>query len=73
MKEDLVDYDSNTRLFREREAFNLKVRLNATERHFYDAWQDIANTYFPSRSSLVCSVRATVTGRPSHGRYGNVI
>ncbi len=47
MKEQLVDYDSHTRLFRERESFNLKARLNATERHFYDASQEIANTYFP--------------------------
>ncbi|WP_419943947.1 helicase-related protein [Candidatus Poriferisodalis sp.] len=56
MKEDLVDYDSNTRLFREREAFNLKVRLNATERHFYDASQDIANTYFPMRGRQLAAM-----------------
>ena len=56
MKEELVDYDSNTRLFREREAFNLKVRLNATERQFYDASQDIANTYFPVRGRQLAAM-----------------
>ena len=56
MKEQLVDYDSHTRLFREREAFNLKVRLNATERQFYDASQDIANTYFPVRGRQLAAM-----------------
>ena len=56
MKEQLVDYDSHTRLFREREAFNLKVRLNATERQFYDACQDIANTYFPVRGRQLAAM-----------------
>jgi len=56
MKEQLVDYDSQTRLFREREAVNLKVRLNATERHFYDASQDIANTYFPVRGRQLAAM-----------------
>ena len=56
MKERLVDYDSHTRLFREREAFNLKVRLNATERQFYDASQDIANTYFPVRGRQLAAM-----------------
>ena len=56
MKEQLVDYDSHTRLFREREAFNLKVRLNAAERQFYDASQDIANTYFPVRGRQLAAM-----------------
>lgn len=56
MKEQLVDYDSHTRLFREREAFNLKVRLNATERQFYDASQHIANTYFPVRGRQLAAM-----------------
>ena len=56
MKEQLVDYDSHTRLFREREAINLKVRLNATERHFCDASQDIANTYFPFRGRQLAAM-----------------
>ncbi len=56
MKEQLLDYDSHTRLFREREAFNLKVRLNATERQFYDASQYIANTYFPVRGRQLAAM-----------------
>ena len=56
MKEQLVDYDSHTRLFREREAFNLKVRLNATERQFYDASQHIADTYFPVRGRQLAAM-----------------
>ncbi|MYC41938.1 MAG: DUF3883 domain-containing protein [Acidimicrobiaceae bacterium] len=56
MKEQLVDYDSRTRLFREREAFNLKVRLNATERQFYEASQHIANTYFPVRGRQLAAM-----------------
>ncbi len=56
MKEQLVDYDSRTRLFREREAVNLKVRLNATERQFYDASQHIADTYFPVRGRQLAAM-----------------
>lgn len=56
MKEQLLDYDSRTRLFREREAFNLKVRLNSTERLFYSASQNIAETYFPVRGRQLAAM-----------------
>ena len=46
MKEELVDYDSQSLLFREREAQNIKVPMNPQEQHFYDRAQDLVNDYF---------------------------
>ena len=46
MKEELVDYDSQSLLFKEREAQNIKVPMNPPEQHFYDLAQDLVNEYF---------------------------
>ena len=60
MKEELLDYDGTSRLFREREAQNVPVPLNSTEQHFYDEALRIATTYFPPRGR---SLAAMVYGK----------
>lgn len=47
MKEELVDYDGATKLFEAREAKNIAVPLNATERGFYNEALDLVDAYFP--------------------------
>lgn len=47
MKEELVDYDTESLLFREREAVNVKVQMNPTEQRFYDRALELVLTYFP--------------------------
>lgn len=47
MKEELVDYDGATPLFKEREARNVPVALNADERAFYNEAVDLVETFFP--------------------------
>ncbi len=47
MKEELVDYDTESLLFKEREAVNVKVRMNPTEQRFYDRALELVSTYFP--------------------------
>jgi superfamily II DNA or RNA helicase len=47
MKEDLVDYDGVTRLFKGRRAQNIPVALNATEQAFYDQSLGLVDRYFP--------------------------
>lgn len=47
MKEDLVDYDGVTRLFKGRRAQNLSVALNATEEAFYQQALALVDQYFP--------------------------
>lgn len=46
MKEELVDYDTKGRLFREREARNIKVQMSPVEQRFYDAAQDLVYDFF---------------------------
>ena len=46
MKEELVDYDSQSLLFKERAAQNIKVPMNPQEQHSYDRAQDLVNEYF---------------------------
>ena len=60
MKEELLDYDGTTRLFREREAQNVPVPLNSTEQHFYDEALRLADTYFHPRGR---SLAAMVYGK----------
>lgn len=60
MKEELLDYDGSSRLFREREARNVPVPLNSTEQHFYDEALRLADTYFPPRGR---SLAAMVYGK----------
>ncbi|KQT92054.1 helicase [Marmoricola sp. Leaf446] len=47
MKEDLVDYDGKTRLFKGRTAHNHNVPLSATEYGYYQAALDMVDRYFP--------------------------
>ena len=46
MKEELVDYDSKGRLFKEREARNIKVPMSPVEQRFYDAAQEVVREFF---------------------------
>ena len=56
MKEELVDYDSRSKLFNEREASNVKAHLNSTEQDFYERAQEIANSYFPQRGRQLAAM-----------------
>lgn len=47
MKEELYDYDGETRLFKAREARNVNVPLNVNERAFYNEALDLVDEYFP--------------------------
>jgi superfamily II DNA or RNA helicase len=47
MKEDLVDYDGKTRLFKGRTAKNYRVPLSTTEFGYYQAALDMVDQYFP--------------------------
>ena len=47
MKEELVDYDTKSLLFKEREAVRSKCSLNPTEQRFYDRALELVLTYFP--------------------------
>ena len=62
MKEELVDYDYENLLFKEREAINVKVQMNPTEQRFYDQALDLVEKYFPIRgrslAAMVYSKRA---------------
>ena len=60
MKEELVDYDAESLLFKEREAVNVKVPMNPTEQRFYDRALELVLTYFPVRGR---SLAAMVYGK----------
>lgn len=47
MKEDLVDYDGKTRLFKNRTAENFGVPLTGTEFGYYQAALDMVDEFFP--------------------------
>jgi hypothetical protein len=47
MKEDLVDFDGMTKLFKGRHAENLSVALTPIEVEFYDEAIDLVDRYFP--------------------------
>jgi SNF2 family DNA or RNA helicase len=47
MKEDLVDYDGATPLFKGRRAQNLPIALNSTEAAFYQEALELVDRYFP--------------------------
>lgn len=50
MKEDLVDYDGKTRLFKGRTARNYRVPLSTIEFGYYQAALDMVDQYFPPTS-----------------------
>lgn len=56
MKEDLVDYDGKTRLFKDRTAFNQKVPLSSTEFAYYQAALDMVDDFFPSAAAPLASM-----------------
>lgn len=51
MKENLVDYDGKTPLFKGRHASNKLVRLNLTENSFYREALNLVDEYFPAGSA----------------------
>jgi superfamily II DNA or RNA helicase len=51
MKEDLVDYDGRTPLFRGRTARNEIVPLNSVEQPFYDEALGLVDAYFPATAA----------------------
>jgi superfamily II DNA or RNA helicase len=50
MKEDLVDFDGVTKLFKGRQAANEPVPLNPTEAEFYGAAIDLVDRFFPANA-----------------------
>ncbi|MCY4369241.1 MAG: helicase-related protein [bacterium] len=56
MKEELVDYDSRSLLFKEREAVNVKVPMTSEEQRFYDRAQDLVNEYFHVRGRALAAM-----------------
>lgn len=56
MKEDLVDYDGKTRLFRERTATNHKVPLSSTEFAYYEAALNMVEKFFPPAAVPLASM-----------------
>lgn len=48
MKEDLVDFDGTTKLFKGRHAENAAVALSPVEKEFYTEALDLVDRYFPS-------------------------
>ena len=60
MKEELLDYDGVTPLFKGRRASNIAVPLNAAEAAFYQQALDLVETYFPGVGGV--ETRAEVTG-----------
>ena len=56
MKEELVDYDTESLLFKEREAVNVKVRTNPTEQRFYEKALELVGTYFPVKGRALAAM-----------------
>lgn len=56
MKEDLVDYDGVTKLFKGRRARNVAVPLNATEAAFYNEALELVDRFFPSGSAALAKM-----------------
>ena len=56
MKEELVDYDSQSLLFKEREAQNIKVPMNSEEQRFYDGAQELVANYFHVRGRALAAM-----------------
>ncbi len=56
MKEQLVDYDSRSRLFKDREAHNVKVSLNSVEQNAYDDAQELVRLYFPPDGRILAAM-----------------
>ena len=53
MKEELYDYDNQTRLFKDRHAENIKVPLSSVEFPFYQQALDLVDIYFPREAKTL--------------------
>jgi superfamily II DNA or RNA helicase len=62
MKEELVDYDGVTPLFKGRRASNVAVPLNATEAAFYQQALELVDSYFPANSAALVRAENLVHG-----------
>lgn len=56
MKEELVDYDGKSPLFKGRRATNVKVPLNVSERTFYNEALGLVEDYFPPVAVALASM-----------------
>ena len=56
MKEDLIDYGSGEKLFKERQAKNVKVPLSSAEQDFYDRALEMVGTYFPTAGRSLAEI-----------------
>ena len=56
MKEELVDYDTRTPLFEEREARNFDVHLNSAEDRLYERAQRLVTDFFPAKGRILAAM-----------------
>ena len=56
MKEELVDYDTRSRLFKEREAHNIEVLLNSVEQDAYDRAQTLVGEFFAPAGRMLAAM-----------------
>ena len=56
MKEELVHVDNHTRLFKEREAHNIKVHLSSAEHGAYEHAQDLVKEFFPPAGRVLAAM-----------------
>ncbi len=56
MKEPLVDYDKQRKLFKPREANNVKVLLNGVEQDFHDRALSVVGDFFPPEARTLASL-----------------
>ena len=56
MKESLVDYDKRRKLFKPREAKNVKVLLNSLEQDFHDRALTLVGEFFPPEARVLASI-----------------
>ena len=56
MKEQLVDFDNRTPLFKDREAHNIRVPLNSAEQRLYGQAQDLVERFFPQRGRQLAAM-----------------
>ena len=56
MKEELVDYDTRTPLFKAREARNFDVHLNSAEGRLYEQTQTLVTGFFPAKGRILAAM-----------------
>ena len=70
MKEELVDYDSESLLFKEREAVNVKVQMNPTEQRFHDQALGRCSVQVIASQQTRWTSSGVISGRASGGVCG---